>query len=122
MDYASKLHPFLLFFLCRMNSLCRFQSNDEGSKLFAELFRTVFLIVGELYGLAEIKREDAENGLAVHLVSARFKIDVTVKSHENIDEFVNIVDLFELDIECHGFFLSEIHISFPIEGYCNHYI
>ena len=122
MDYASKLHPFLLFFLCRMNSLCRFQSNDEGSKLFAELFRTVFLIVGELYGLAEIKREDAENGLAVHLVSARFKIDVTVKSHENIDELVNVVDFFELNIECHDSFPFRNKYFLALEGYRNYYI
>ena len=77
--------------------------DDEGLELASELFCALLLVVGELYRLTEVEREDTEDRLAVNLISARLKIDVAVKSYENVYKLVNVIDLLKLDIECHNF-------------------
>ena len=73
-------------------------SDNEGSKLLAELLCSCLLIVGKLYRLTEIEREDTENGLAIYLVSSGLKVYVTVKSNKDVNELINVVDLFELNV------------------------
>jgi hypothetical protein len=48
---------------------------------------------GDLY-----PREDAEDRLSVYLVSSGLKVYVTVKSNKDVNELINVVDLFELNV------------------------
>ena len=76
--------------------------DDEGLELASELFSALLLFIRELDGLTEVKREDTEDGLTVYLISARLEVHVTVKAYEDINELINVIDLLELNVECHN--------------------
>lgn len=77
-------------------------SDNKGLELSAELFCALLLVVCELDGLTEVEGEDTEDRLAVHLISAGLKVNVTVKAYENVYELVNVVYFFKLNIKCHN--------------------
>ena len=81
--------------------------NDKVLQLIIELVCALFAVIGKLDGLTEVKAEDTENRLAVYLVLAGFQVNVTLKSNEDVDQLINIVDLFEFNVKSHNF------ISFP---------
>lgn len=84
---------------------CKIQLfNDEGLELIVELCRTNLGFVCELYGLAKIEAENTENRLAVYLVLSGFKVYVSFKTNENIDQFVYVIDLSKLNVKCHNMF------------------
>ena len=74
---------------------------DEIAKLCEKLVCAFLGSVGELYRLAKVKAEDAEDRLAVNLISSRFKVYVTLKAYENIYELINVVDLFKMNVYGH---------------------
>jgi len=89
--------------------------NDEGLELIVKLFCANLGFVSELYGLAKVKAENTENRLAVYLVLSGFKVYVSFKTNENIDQLVYVVDLFELNVKCHSMF--PFFKLFILEGY-----
>ena len=88
-------------------------SDDKGLKLSAELFCALFLVVRELDGLTEVKAENTEDGLSVYLVLAGLEVNVAVEADKNVNEFINIIDFSELNVECHGDFLSLLNCPKP---------
>ena len=86
-------------------------SDNKGLELSAELFCALLLVVCELDGLTEVKGEDTEDRLAVHLISAGLKVNVTVKAYENVYELVNVVNFLKMNVTGH-FFISFLEVNF----------
>ena len=75
--------------------------NDEVFKLFVKLLCALLLVIGQLNGLTEVKAENTEYRLAVYLIFAGFKVNVTLEAYEYVHQLINVVDLSEFDIKSH---------------------
>ena len=89
--------------------------NDELFQLIIELICILLAFVGQLDRLTEIEAEDTENRLAVHLVLARFEVYVALKSNEDVDQLINVVDFFKLNVKSH--FQSSFQKYLLVEPY-----
>ena len=85
--------------------------NDKGLELLVKLLSSGFSVVSQLNGLAKVEAENTEDGLAVYLVLAGFEIYVSIKSNENVNELINVIDLSELNVKCHGYIPFQVYLS-----------
>ena len=84
--------------------------NYERRKLFIKL-RFSIAFVCDLDGLTKVKTEDAEDGLAVYLVSATLEVNVAFKADENIHERINIVYFTKMNFCCYFLILRNLSFS-----------